>query len=400
MGVSIGLCNNEKSKKLLWVSFPIIGLIGSIIAFIIKVTQTKKTNIAMIKFNRQVIVFIMLALILSFIVGIIDRIIKNNKIIRTVYIVMVSLSLGAAVQYIFPQVYQFTREFVYFGEETISTMSLLRFVGFFFGIVVSFLVGFSAHKVYNALCENGQKLFVIMSILVFAINYSFRGVSAMVRMKLLKAKGIVFQIMIIEDNYHSYFIYALLLVGLLWLIISIRRNSKIVGQFKNNALRRKEKARLRNRRRWSYSLLLTSLLAVFILSVVNYIDTKPPAEVPLQEYKENDKQIFIDLSELEDGHLHKFSYKTPNGFDVAFLAVKKPQGSAYGLGLDACEICGVAGYFERGDDVVCRRCDVVMNKMTIGFKGGCNPIPFPYEVLDGQIVIDKVTLEKEEKRFK
>ena len=45
---------------------------------------------------------------------------------------------------------------------------------------------------------------------------------------------------------------------------------------------------------------------------------------------------------------------------MRFLVVKKPAGNAYGLGLDACEICGIAGYYERGDeDVVCRRCDVV-----------------------------------------
>ena len=85
---------------------------------------------------------------------------------------------------------------------------------------------------------------------------------------------------------------------------------------------------------------------------------------------------------------------------MRFLVVKKPVGTAYGVGLDACEICGIAGYFERGDDVVCRRCDVVMNKNTIGFKGGCNPIPFPYEVIEGRISIDVRELERHERRFR
>ena len=38
-------------------------------------------------------------------------------------------------------------------------------------------------------------------------------------------------------------------------------------------------------------------------------------------------------------------------------------------------------------------CDVVMNKGTIGFKGGCNPIPFEYKVHDQKIKIDIEVLE-------
>ena len=52
------------------------------------------------------------------------------------------------------------------------------------------------------------------------------------------------------------------------------------------------------------------------------------------------------------------------------------------------------------EEVICRRCDVVMNKNTIGFKGGCNPIPFNYEVRAGKIFIDVKELEAHEKRFK
>ena len=41
-----------------------------------------------------------------------------------------------------------------------------------------------------------------------------------------------------------------------------------------------------------------------------------------------------------------------------------------------------------------------MNKNTIGFKGGCNPVPFEYEVKSGKIFIDVRELEKHERRFK
>ena len=37
--------------------------------------------------------------------------------------------------------------------------------------------------------------------------------------------------------------------------------------------------------------------------------------------------------------------------------------------------------------MVCKLCDVVMNKGTIGFKGDCNPIPVKYMVHDKKIKI-------------
>lgn len=39
----------------------------------------------------------------------------------------------------------------------------------------------------------------------------------------------------------------------------------------------------------------------------------------------------------------------------------------FGVGLDACEICEVVGYYERENEVVCLNCDVIITKQTIGF---------------------------------
>ena len=103
---------------------------------------------------------------------------------------------------------------------------------------------------------------------------------------------------------------------------------------------------------------------------------------------------------MNDGHLHRFEYTTEKNVTIRWIVVKKPNAATYGVGFDACEVCGNAGYYERGSQVVCKRCDVVMNINTIGFKGGCNPIPLAYEVGDGNLVFKLEDLLAGEKEFR
>ena len=85
---------------------------------------------------------------------------------------------------------------------------------------------------------------------------------------------------------------------------------------------------------------------------------------------------------------------------IRFIVIKKPNSSSYGIGLDACDICGETGYYEKDGQVVCNLCDVVMNINTIGFKGGCNPIVIPYAIENGKILVPVDGLVEFEKEFK
>ena len=82
---------------------------------------------------------------------------------------------------------------------------------------------------------------------------------------------------------------------------------------------------------------------------------------------------------VSDGHLHRFGYQAKDSTEVRFIVIKKNE-IAFGTGLDACEICGDSGYYEDKGKVICRECNVMMNIQTIGFAGGCNPIPIQYEI--------------------
>ena len=96
--------------------------------------------------------------------------------------------------------------------------------------------------------------------------------------------------------------------------------------------------------------------------------------------------------------MHRHVYKTESGARVRFIVIKK-GASAYGVGLDACDICGPSGYYQRKGRIVCKLCDVVMNISTIGFPGGCNPVPLNFSIGKGNLIIKAQDLEAEKKRF-
>ena len=108
--------------------------------------------------------------------------------------------------------------------------------------------------------------------------------------------------------------------------------------------------------------------------------------------------VAVSRSLVSDGHLHRFAYQTPNQVEVRFIVVKKNE-AAFGSGLDACEIGGNAGYYEDKGKIICKRCDVMMNVQTIGFKGGCNPIPIKYEESGNTLRFSVTELASHEKVF-
>lgn len=112
----------------------------------------------------------------------------------------------------------------------------------------------------------------------------------------------------------------------------------------------------------------------------------------------NGDKVEIAIEAVSDGHLHRFAYESTTQVEVRFIVIQK-NSTAFGTGLDACEICGPSGYYERDGKVVCRKCDVVMNIQTIGFAGGCNPIPLAYELADGLIRFEVSELEQHARVF-
>jgi len=153
------------------------------------------------------------------------------------------------------------------------------------------------------------------------------------------------------------------------------------------------------KRRWGVGTVIC-LVAMSCFSTFGWSYATHKEEiVPAVQVSAVNGKVSIDLGQFADGHLHRYVYRASGGEGVRFIVILK-GGSAYGVGLDACEICGPTGYYEKDGQVVCKLCDVVMNKATIGSKGGCNPIPVKYTIEGGKLIVNAEDLEANRKVFR
>ncbi|MBO5560448.1 MAG: DUF2318 domain-containing protein, partial [Firmicutes bacterium] len=202
------------------------------------------------------------------------------------------------------------------------------------------------------------------------------------------------------SNKSFVFIYIVMLIMLVIPLVIWARSFKVNEPYDNPAQQRKIRAKWRDRRRWASTAMVCCLLSVLNLTAVKAYNEKEAEITPAEECEIRDNCMYVSLEQVGDGHLHRFAHISDNGVEIRFIVIKKPNSSAFGVGLDACDICGKTGYYEKNDQVVCNRCDVVMNVNTIGFKGGCNPIPIDYKVENGYIIVPIDVLLEHEKEFK
>ena len=71
-----------------------------------------------------------------------------------------------------------------------------------------------------------------------------------------------------------------------------------------------------------------------------------PELSPIEASVIDGPHVKVDLQLVSDGHLHRFAYPSSGGTEVRFIVIQK-NPTSFGTGLDACEICGPSGYYER-----------------------------------------------------
>jgi len=145
----------------------------------------------------------------------------------------------------------------------------------------------------------------------------------------------------------------------------------------------------RRQRRWSIAAAVASLGVILALTA-DFIYARAASAPPdAQAVDPSNGLVRIPVARVNDGNLHLFSVSV-DGRTLRFLIIRKPGG--WGVALDACRICGTAGYRQDGQNVICRHCASAIYVPTIGEQGGCNPIGVPSHVEGGEIAIDLSSL--------
>ena len=285
------------------------------------------------------------------------------------------------------------------GSLTYSTETVLIVLGILAALAVALVVGAALRRVALAV---GPRLLLTVTVVVFAI---MTGYQVLIVTQVSLARGLLpmdpalLAIVVPLINRQDGFLYAELAVSAILPIrlLLIRRPAQAASR-ENPAQHRKLKAGLRSRRRWCSTAatgVMGMLLALPVGTAYGNREVRLSPAVPVAPVE---GVVSITLETLEDGHLHRFAFSASDGTEVRFIAIRKSTAS-YAAALDACQICGATGYYERKGQVVCKLCDVVMNKATIGFRGGCNPIPIVFRLDPGAITIDTGELESRREIF-
>ncbi|EHI55353.1 hypothetical protein HMPREF9333_01489 [Johnsonella ignava ATCC 51276] len=362
-----------------------LGIVAAVVSAIVR-SLPNFINRANLSYYSMIPVLIAMAVIMLLIMfkGILKK--KNGALYDNLLFAALALYGVSSFFYYLPTVILRSDGFVSYGEKALSTMVLYRVIGYTTGFTVIILSGLAIYNTGIRLKENQLKALVITTLLIRGVTQMAVIAQRLYSLRILPKNITLFKLITETLNRTRYFDYAVMAVLIIAPIILWSQNIKVVQPYSNRAQLRKIKFYMRNKRHWAQFFIVLIVVNIMSLTVVKaHVNREIPLSPP-ENYTVEDGFAVITLESVDDGHLHRYVYTAADKKEVRFIIIKKAQGS-YGVGLDACELCGPSGYFERKDEVVCKLCDVVMNKGTIGFKGGCNPIPVKYIVHDRKIKI-------------
>ena len=275
---------------------------------------------------------------------------------------------------------------------------LTKIGGFICGVIFAFVSSFLVYKAADALNDSRLKFVFLVQIAACMLQQIIFLVQVLMARNFLSGE-MWMDLMAPIINHSSQLIFVIFAAILVLPITLFSQPKPARLDEYNPAQYRKILSNAIHKRRWGAAVVAALLLMTTTSSAGSYVANKEAEIVPAIPVTAESGSVNVELEQIKDGHLHRFVYHASTGENVRYIVILK-GGSSYGVGLDACEICGATGYYERDNQVICKLCDVQMNKATIGTRGGCNPIPIEYEIADGKLKVPQTELEKNAKIFK
>ncbi|MFQ0971851.1 Fe-S-containing protein [Gilliamella sp. BG1] len=382
-------------KKIILFGF-VLGFIAALIYAILK----RNTGFAVREYYDLGVIIPWVIIAIPLIIAICLQKSTYNRTANFFFILLFALSIGLISAQFLPNLMLYPFEFSVGMDSIFNNDYLFKWVGYGFALLIILLTGLFTFRICGQLSTKFIFAITSLSIIIFTIQNSINILQILIVRRFISSQPWMMELVIFILGHVNFFIFIFMTIVLcLAIVLYIKsKTTSLVGN--NPAQIRKLKAQLRSNRRSALMIMAGTAITAYTVTRARYIFEKGVELTPAEPISPNaDGLIVIPLDKVNDGNLHRYGYQATDGTLVRFIVIKKSD-NAYGVGFDACDICGASGYYQRGDQVVCILCDVVMNIATIGFSGGCNPVPLKYEIIDGNMVIRPANLEAEKSRFK
>ena len=387
--------NLYSGKKYLIIGF-LLGMLAAIIYAILK----RNTGIAVREYYDLGVIIPWCIIVIPLLICWSLRNSFQQPIIKILLAVLTAVAIGLITAQCLPNILLYPFGFDVGMESIFNNDYLFKWVGYGFALLICGLIGWLIYRLCARLSIRLVMVIATFAIIIFTIQNAINLLQILIVRRFISPQQWMMDLVIFILAHVNLFtfIFMVLVLLLTVLLYTKAKTTSLVGN--NPAQIRKLKASLRRDRRTSLLLMAGVAITAYTVTRARYIFEKGVELTPAEPVTLNaDGLIVIPLEQVNDGNLHRYGYQTTDGTLVRFIVIKKSE-NAYGVGFDACDICGASGYYQRGNQVVCILCDVVMNIATIGFSGGCNPVPLKYEILDGNMIIRPTHLEAEKSRFK
>ncbi|MFZ3100665.1 MAG: Fe-S-containing protein [Desulfitobacteriaceae bacterium] len=286
------------------------------------------------------------------------------------------------------------------GVETVlflSASSLSTGVGSFIGGIIGLLLAalFAYFFVKGTAKINLQRFFSITSVilLVLVVRLLLGGIHEFAERELIPISPWLMKVIgyIVRDKASEIITMFLISLPIVMVLLDVKGTTE-VSNSSDSIERRKLLAKRKREQYWKWSVVAGALLVNLAIGLNIYAESMKPIHDPAPvELTVTNNEVVVPINTFDDKLMHKFIVKAGTN-KVRFIGVKTEDGKL-GVGMDACAICGSAGYAQDKEGIknlICKNCNAPIAINTIGTPGGCNPIDLKSKI-DGSNLIVKVS---------
>jgi len=284
-----------------------------------------------------------------------------------------------------------------YGVVRLDTSSILEAIGGLLGIGLAVLFGISF--VRGTIRVNLKQFFQMTTVIliVVVVQLLITGLHELSESHFLPASSREMAIVgPVVKNDIFFFVTILALAAVMLLLEWRKRQTPATAGLEGAALRKAQWS-ARRERTWMIASCTAACAFILMITAEFVYARQSTALSPAQPVALDNGAVRIPVASVSDGTLHRYELDD-NGSSVRFIVMEKAD-KTLAAALDACEICGTQGFYEKGGQIICRNCGSAIVPSTIGIHGGCNPIPVASHVDGSTLVIDAKDLDPGERLF-